>query len=45
MQIWKWLLMLGLLFLITYEPSRGGGPKLVNYFIDEESSASGTIKH
>jgi len=32
MQIWKWLLLLGLLFLITYQPSRGGG-NLVNYFI------------
>jgi hypothetical protein len=32
MQLWKWLLALGLLFMITYEPSRGGG-KLMNYFI------------
>jgi len=30
------------LFLITYNPSRGGGPKLVNYFIDESSSGDTT---
>lgn len=34
MQIWKWLLLLGLLFLITYEPSRGGG-KLMNFFTND----------
>jgi hypothetical protein len=32
--MWKWLLLIGLLFLITYQPSRGGG-KLMNYFTNE----------
>jgi hypothetical protein len=32
--MWKWLLLVGLLFLITYQPSRGGG-KLMNYFTNE----------
>ena len=35
MQIWKWLLVLGLIFLISYNPSRGGGSKLVNYFTSD----------
>jgi len=35
MQIWKWLLVIGLLFLITYEPSRGGGGKLMNFFTND----------
>jgi hypothetical protein len=34
MQIWKWLLMIGLLFLITYQPSRDGG-KLMNFFTSD----------
>jgi hypothetical protein len=40
MQIWKWLLMLGLLFLITYEPSRGGG-KLINFFTNDSVGGNG----
>jgi len=31
MQIWRWLLLLGLLFLITYNPSSG----TVNKYIEE----------
>ena len=34
MQICKWVLLIGLLFLITYQPSQGGG-KLMNYFTNE----------
>lgn len=41
MQIWKWLLILGLLFLITYNPSRGGGSKLVNYFTNDSIGGNG----
>lgn len=32
MQLWKWMLVIGLLFLITYNPSSGG--KVGNFFND-----------
>lgn len=39
MQIWKWLIVLGILFLITYNPSRGS--KVVNYFTNDQLGGNG----
>lgn len=40
MQIWKWVLVLGLIFLITYNPSSRGS-KVVNYFTSETLGRNG----
>lgn len=41
MQIWRWLLVLGLLFLITYNPSSG----TVNKYIEEPAEKTDYKSH
>ena len=40
MQIWKWVLVFGILFLITYNPASRGS-KVVNYFTSETIGGDG----
>jgi len=41
MQLWKWILLVGLVFLIMYNPSQGRESKLVNYFTRDSVGGNG----